>query len=89
MVQYSEKRGKILRLAKSIYFDVVCSEGPIAFFNPVIPTQNFGQSRNPAGYFWHPPPVHTFNPESRVSNRENPESRGLNKGYPGSRKVLL
>ena len=54
MVQYSEKKGKILRLAKSIYFDVVCLEGPIAFFNPVIPTQNFGQSRNPAGYFWHP-----------------------------------
>ena len=79
MVQYSEKRGKILRLAKSIYFDVVCSEGPIAFFNPVIPRVIFGI----------PPPVHTFNPESRVSNRENPESRGLNKGYPGSRKILL
>ena len=27
---------------------------PIAFFNPVIPTQNFGHSRNPKGYFWHP-----------------------------------
>ena len=27
---------------------------PIAFFNPVIPTQNFGHSRNPEGYFWHP-----------------------------------
>ena len=24
------------------------------FFNPVIPTQNFVQSRNPEGYFWHP-----------------------------------
>ena len=27
---------------------------PIGFFNPVIPTQNFVQSRNPDGYFWHP-----------------------------------
>ena len=27
---------------------------PIGFFNPVTPTQNFRQSRNPEGYFWHP-----------------------------------
>ena len=30
------------------------SGSPIGFFYPVIPTQNFGQSRNPKGYFWHP-----------------------------------
>ena len=27
---------------------------PIGFFNPVIRTPNFVQSRNPDGYFWHP-----------------------------------
>ena len=27
---------------------------PIGFFTPVIPTQNFMQSRNPEDYFWHP-----------------------------------
>ena len=37
----------------------------IGFFNPVIPTQNFGQSRNLEGYFGTPPSAHTFNPESR------------------------
>ena len=37
----------------------------MGFFNPVIPTQNFVQSRNPEGYFWHPSPKHNFNPESR------------------------
>ena len=26
---------------------------PIGFFTPVIPTQNFMQSRNSEGYFWH------------------------------------
>ena len=26
---------------------------PIGFFNPVIPTQNFVQSRNSEGYFWY------------------------------------
>ena len=26
---------------------------PTGFFNPVIPTQNFMQSRIPEGYFWH------------------------------------
>ena len=38
---------------------------PIGFFNPVIPTRNFMQSRNPEGYFGIPPPAHIFNPESR------------------------
>ena len=29
-------------------------EGPqYGFFIPVIPTQNFVQSRNPDSYFWH------------------------------------
>ena len=32
----------------------LCRGYPIGFFNPVIPTQNFVQSRNPEGYFWHP-----------------------------------
>ena len=41
------------------------SGSPIGFFNPVIPTQNFGQSRNPEGYLGTPPPSHNFNPESR------------------------
>ena len=27
---------------------------PIGFFTPIIPTQNFLQSRDPEGYFWHP-----------------------------------
>ena len=43
----------------------VLSGSPIGFFNPVILTQNFGQSRNPEGYVWHPNPVHTFGIESR------------------------
>ena len=32
----------------------LCIGYPIGFFNFVIPTQNFEQSRNPEGYFWHP-----------------------------------
>ena len=38
---------------------------PIGFFNPVIPTQNFVQSRNLEGCFRYSPPAHTFNQESR------------------------
>ena len=41
---------------------------PIGFFNPVIPTGNFVQSRNSVilrVIFGIPPPAHTFNPESR------------------------
>ena len=37
----------------------------IGFFNPVIPTQNFGQSRNPEGFFCIPPASRTVNLESR------------------------
>ena len=40
---------------------------PIGFFNPVIPTQNFVQSRNPEGYFWHPISRVYF--QSRISPR--------------------
>ena len=32
----------------------LCRGYPIGFFNLVIPTQNFVQSRNPEGHFWHP-----------------------------------
>ena len=41
---------------------------PVGFFNPVIPTGNFEQSRNSVilrVIFGIPPPAHTFNPESR------------------------
>ena len=40
---------------------------PIGFFYPVIPTQIFGQSRNPEGYFWHPT-SHAYL-QSRISPR--------------------
>ena len=40
---------------------------PIRFFNPVIPTQNFMQPRNPEGYFWHPTSSAYF--QSRISPR--------------------
>ena len=33
---------------------VILTGSPIGFFNPVIPTQNFVQSHNPEGVFWHP-----------------------------------
>ena len=56
------------------------------FFNPVILTQSFVQSRNPEGYFWLPTsrlpfqfsnltPILLKNPESQASNRGNPVSR--------------
>ena len=39
---------------------------PVGFFNPVIPPQNFVQSRNPAGYFLQPTfPAHF---QSRISS---------------------
>ena len=52
---------------KCIPFDSIPTEYilPIGFFNPVIPTQNFVQSRNLEGYFRYSPPAHTFNQESR------------------------
>ena len=59
---------------------------PIVFFNPVIPTQNFVQSRNPEGYFWHPTSQPYFksrnsprfcfqipNPELQVKEISDPE----------------
>ena len=59
---------------------------PIGFFSPIIPTQNFVQSRKPNGYFLalHLPRI-LSNPESRVSNKENPESRASNKKNPEPR----
>ena len=39
----------------------------VGFFNPVIPTQNFVQSCNPEGYFWHPTSRVYF--QSRISSR--------------------
>ena len=51
-------------LGKADYGSNYCGS-LIGFFHPVIPTQNFGQSRNPACYFGTPPSAHTFNPESR------------------------
>ena len=54
----------------------------IRFYNPIIPTQNFVQSRDPEGYIWHPTSRAYFqsrklalilllNPESRASNKGN------------------
>ena len=40
---------------------------PIEFSNPVIPTQNFVQSHNPEGYFWHLTSRAYF--QSRISPR--------------------
>ena len=40
---------------------------PIGFFNPIIPTQNFVQSRNPEGYFWNPTFQAYF--QSQISSR--------------------
>ena len=51
------------------------------------PTQDFVQSRDPEGYFWHP--KHTFNPELAPILLSNPESRASNKGNPGSLKTYL
>ena len=33
---------------------VILTGSPIGFFNPVFLTQNFVQSHNPEGVFWHP-----------------------------------
>ena len=43
------------------------SGSPVRFFNPVIPTRNFGRSRNPEGYLWHPASRAYF--QSRISPR--------------------
>ena len=54
----------------SIFWNVFWNESkhhkgsPIRFFNPVVPTQNFVQSR---GYVWHPTPRAYF--QSRISAR--------------------
>ena len=59
---------------------------PVGFFNPVIPTQNFVQSRNPEGYFWHATSQAYFQsqnsprfcfqiPNPQVQIREMPKSR--------------
>ena len=37
---------------------------PIGFFNTVIPIQNFVQSRNPQGYFWHSASQAYFKPRN-------------------------
>ena len=59
---------------------------PNRVFNPVIPTQNFGQSRNPEGYFWHPTSRAHF--QSRISPRfrfkiPNPEPEIRKIPHPG------
>ena len=56
------------------------------FFNTVIPTQYFVQSRNPDGYFSHPTSLDIFCPELRLAF-PNPESWASNKGNPGYRKT--
>ena len=43
---------------------------PIGFFTPVIPTQDFMQSRNPEGYFWHPTSRAYF--QSQITYPEKP-----------------
>ena len=37
-------------------------ESPMGFYNPVILTQHFQQSRNPESYFWHPISCACFQP---------------------------
>ena len=44
-------------IMKYLEKDKFCSPyrgSPIGFFNPVVLTQDFEQSRNPEDYFWHP-----------------------------------
>ena len=51
------------------------NEGP-QWGSSIIPESQPKISCNPEGYFWHPPPVHNFNPETRpkscfqIPNRE-------------------
>ena len=69
---------------------LLTSYSPIEFFNPVIPTQDFEQSRNPEGYFWHPTSRAYFqsrNPPWFCCKIANGESRPANKGNPVSRKT--
>ena len=59
---------------------------PIGFFNPVIPTQDFEQSRYPEGYFWHPTARAYF--QSRIPlwfccKIPNPELQIREIPYPG------
>ena len=67
---------------------LLTSFSPIEFFNPVIPTQGFAQSRYPEGYFGTPPPSHTVNPETLPdfavkSRMANPELQIRESPYPG------
>ena len=62
---------------------------PIGFFSPVIPTQNFVQSHDPKGHFWHPTSLSKF--QSRISPRfgfkiPNPELQ-IGK-IPGTEKPI-
>ena len=64
---------------------------PIGFFYPVIPTPNFGQLRNPEGYFWHPTPRTYF--QSRISPRfrfkiPNPEPQIKIREIPHPEKLI-
>ena len=59
---------------------------PIGSFNPVIPTQNFVQSRNLEGCFWYLTSLTNFpDPESRPDFAL--ESRARNVGNLGSQKT--
>ena len=55
------------------------------FITVIIPTQIFAQPLNVILGIQHP--VHTFNSESRPSNKGNPGSRPLNKGNLGFRPL--
>ena len=45
-------RGSVMATPRKQAF--ILRGSPVGFLTPVIPTQNFMQSRNPEGYFWHP-----------------------------------
>ena len=62
---------------------------PTGFFNPVIPTQNFVQSRNPEGYFWHPTSQAYF--QSRNTPRfcfQIPNPEVYIREFPGAEKPI-
>ena len=77
---------------------------PIGFFNPLIPTQNFVQSRNPDSYFWYPtspayfhslisPPfrIKILNPELQlreIPDPKKPTGDPLRAHVPGQRLVI-
>ena len=78
-----------------------CNRGsPIGFFYPVIPTQIFGQSCNPEGYFWHPTsrayfqsqitprfPFKIPNPEPQIREIPHPEKSIGDPRNTGSLKI--